>query len=496
MTHRSAKNYVSAIEQGLMALLAAVPDAKQKSYLALWLARFYNRNFVPIFIGDRIEECIGQQVFTECALVAADCEPGIEYLILATSLYKDGGHSRMVEATVDSFAECKDLALTKVATSDAAVVAAVKKKIALSLFDESADPVGKIVAIYRKLLQYRKVILYTNPEDIESAVAIWIDKKLNPGARKYFFVNHADHLFSYARGLSDAILEVSEYGWSLNARLGLSGKQSFLGIPIRAAEVNDKQVDVKNSSSKIILSGGAAYKFKNIDGNTLWPYIDSVLVNNRDCKFYLVGPSYTTALWVLWLKLKYRGRFFCFKTMHYAEYKNLLKSVAVYVDSFPLTGGTAFTEALLSGLNVLGVEGGFSGYGYADNLRVNTVAAFNQEIEDLLAAKADAIKRQQRVRGQAFQFHSLTAFAARLKGIASDDVKMGLERFTDEGGAKSLGVSLGGRSFYRCPALDGLGFAVIFRLFMFGLKSKFGILFALEFVARFIVRLRHDAAHP
>jgi len=473
------------VENRFFQFLDAEENLNQKIFLALWLVRFYVINFIQFYANDKIESYLGSLLLNNNIKFPIYTNPISNYLILATSVYKNGGHSRMIEATVDSFGECKNLTLTRIATSDYGVVRALQKKIELSLVDENLSPVDRIFTIYSNLILYRTIILYIHPDDIESAVAIWIDKKLNPSSRKYFFVNHADHVFSCAKGLSDVILEVSEYGWFLNDQFGLTSKQNFLGIPIFTSEKDLCHVKIK---SKIIISGGAAYKFKKINNTSLESYIDFLLSNNKDFIFYLIGPSYSSAVWIAKLKLKFFDRFFCFKALHYLKYRELLKSASVYVDSYPVTGGTAFTEALLNGLNVVGISGGVSGYGYADILRVQTKEDLSSEIRCLMAYDSATIARQSSVRDQGLKFHSISAFAARFRGILLDNLQINVEPFSGEKINRGSSILLGSNRSYRCPSLDGLNFLVILKLLKFGIGSNFGLSFAFEFCVRVVVK--------
>lgn len=470
--------------ENFLSLLNAEKNIHQKIYFAIWFARFCGVNFIPRFVGNEIEANISESLLAADKGFSHYTAENPNILILATSLYKTGGHSRMVEATIESLDECSNLVLTRVLTSDASVVASVKLKVDLTIIDENLDPVERIFKIYTKLLEFKQIILYTHPDDIESAVAIWIDKKLNPGARKYLFINHADHIFSYARGLCDVVLEVSNYGWFIDEKIGLSEKQSFLGIPIFAS------IDAKNHhpvSSKLIISGGAAYKFKERAGVSLEPFIDYLLSNNNKLVFYLIGPSFMTSPWILKLKLKYYNRFFCIKTMHYLKYRELLKTSAIYIDSFPVTGGTAFTEALLNGLKVVGIEGGISGYGYADKLRVKSKEDFNAEIIKLIALDDSALARQSTVRNIGLKFHSIEAFAERLRSILFNNKKINVEFFTESNNLRGIDALFGNR-YYRCPLLHGLSLSAIFKLLKYGIKSNLGTVFMFELFVRIILK--------
>ena len=106
-----------------------------------------------------------------------------------------------------------------------------------------------------------------------------------------------------------------------------------------------------------------------------------------------------------------------------AEYLSHLASCALYVDSFPRTGGTAFPEALMAGRGVIGLYGGTWGYSCADALRVNDVEEFLVAAEKILVADGEMVRRQGSIRKECIEFHSPEAVDFRIKETMDRNIR-------------------------------------------------------------------------
>lgn len=454
-----------------------------KIELARWLGRFLTHNFLSIYSCDEVEDYLSGLILDCSDKYKVSELPGLEFAIVATALYKHGGHTRMIESTISAFENFDELILTQGFNSDRGVIEKIGLKVLLTSVEElTTSAEEKIFFIYNRLVKYKNVVLYTNPDDIECAIAIRIDKKLNGDARKYFFVNHSDHTFSFGKTISDMVMEVSNYGWTLNRRLDLSKRQSFLGIPITTSKTLVKEDFTKK---KIVLSGGAAFKFRSVGRFSLYNHLTRLMEIDENLHIYLIGPSYITSPWLSRMKLKFPKRFYCINRVDHLSYMKLLGMASVYIDSYPITGGTAFTEALLSGLKVIGLSGCPSGYGYADQLRVGSVNNFTVTIQNLLNDKPEEIEKQAIVRYHARNYHGTEAFSNRLKRILRNSEIIDQETFSNN---TELDYDFSDifkiRNTVYCPDLNITTSNAFKNLLVLGLKNGLGIDFSLKLIIR------------
>jgi hypothetical protein len=482
-----------AFKTQVVDLIHESKQTNQKIELARWLGRFLTHNFVSVYSCEEIEEYLANYILkVSKSFVPKEKSEG-ELAVLATTLYKHGGHTRMIEGTLTCFNKFEELILVQHTNSDNMVVERLRKIVQISSVDAvSESPEDKILYLYNKLTSYKSIVLYINPDDIESALAIKIDKILNPNLRVYFFVNHSDHTFSYGRSSSDKVLEVSNYGWTLGRQHDLGDKQSFLGIPINNATIDSpKKI---RSENQLVISGGAAYKFKSAGGFSLRPYLSMLLKSNKDVTVCLVGPGYYDSMWIFITKIFFPSRFKCVKRLDYLAYRELLSKTNVYIDSYPITGGTAFTEALLNGLKVIGISGCPCGYGYADKLRAKNVDGFVSGVQDLLDDKQEAIKYQSEIRGEARRYHSFDAFEDRLNRIVFQSENIKQEEFAKNQHAQYDFVDIFNREKkIHSPELIGIDHFSSFMLLVLGVKNKLGILFSLKLIARWMLLVIHQS---
>jgi hypothetical protein len=138
----------------------------------------------------------------------------------------------------------------------------------------------------------------------------------------------------------------------------------------------------------------------------------SLLGKNSFVHVVAIGPRATDSWW--WrLKCRFPSTFKRHARVPHYEYIQYLSGCSVYVDSYPVTGGTGFTEALIAGADVAGVRGGPNGYGVADALRSKNGDEFVNDVERLLRRDPQALAQQAEVRMRARALHAVGAVHAR-----------------------------------------------------------------------------------
>lgn len=381
-------------------------------FLAEWLATFLSSNYCGIYRLDALEEIILKKIefkdFEERGKKQKE-------LHIASTIFTIGGHTPLMRILVTESKNFPDVLLTRSCDRN--------KSLGILKIDDSRLHVvsgktylDRIYEIAKIINGYENVVLHIHPNDIVCSIALHLAKRTNVKLH-IALQNHADHSFSVGLGIADAILEISTYGWNLRHQKGLTQKSSFVGIPIRKEGIVNRTVRSKN----LILTGGSSYKFKPIGDHSLPRVLHLLLKSHPDLKLLALGPGILDFWW--WpLIFRYGERVKIKKLVSRVDYLMSLDSCRIYVDSYPVTGGTAFPEALILGCDIVGLKGTTWGSNFADNLRSTNPNNFIEMCSSLIAEKKEALALQQDIRLKCFEFHSPKAVLDRIELTRSQKV--------------------------------------------------------------------------
>lgn len=223
---------------------------------------------------------------------------------------------------------------------------------------------------------------------------------------------------------ADIVCEISLYGLRISDFSNrVKGKSFFLGIPLTQTNntTNDFEATIPAKANlKTILSCGSSYKYKPVDGFDFSDLINQMLMARNDVQIVLVGPSGKETWWAnsisQWGKrLKFTG------VISSDNYKQLLRTADVYIDSYPLSGGTAFPEALLEGVPTLGLMVPIQGYTFADELRVENTDSLVTKICLLLNNDATTLANMEHIRKKVASHQAEAAFRLKLENLYSQN---------------------------------------------------------------------------
>jgi hypothetical protein len=224
------------------------------------------------------------------------------------------------------------------------------------------------------------------------------------------FFNHADHAFSVAIGISDNVFEVSMNGWQLRDVKKTIDRSSFIGLPIKIKNQIGRGCE---KVPNLILTGGASYKFRPVGDRSLPKILATILSKYDHVHLILVGPKWHDWWW--WsLFIKFSGRIKRFSFLRRDDYESYLNRATIYLDSYPIGGGTAFPEALMSGLNILGLKEGTFGSTCADALRVNSESELTIKLDLIINQDESYLLEQAEIREQCTSFHGLHSVMDRI----------------------------------------------------------------------------------
>lgn len=324
-----------------------------------------------------IKRCMDVVPEDDTAAPSEDC------IHLISEPYLIGGHTRLMEQLATMHPHKPDLLITR--SSGEKAVERTRGFFTKTTVVASGTPRANIAEIVECLKPYRRVVLHIHPDDIISVIACGLLKKLTNAT--IYFVNHADHVFSYGSSVADVYFEISTFGQRRDLKKHIAGEKSFLGIPLTSTLVPTAHRLPQKDQALNFFSAASPFKFKPVKQYDLRPAIYRVLSEFKQSTFWIIGANPLTNIWWWPVKLRYWKRFKVLSSVPYESYVKLLESADFYVDSYPTPGGTAFAEQLVSGRRCVGLRAPIQGYSPADNLKVDNV---NELIESILHRSNDS----------------------------------------------------------------------------------------------------------
>lgn len=168
------------------------------------------------------------------------------------------------------------------------------------------------------------------------------------------------------------------------------------------------------SETAYLASAGTAYKYKP-NKEFSFPQFALKYAQVREDRLILIGPKLWSNWWwwKVWLKLKSRVEFHA--RMPHDKYLAFLSQAKAYIDSFPLTGGTAFPEIFSLGVPSFGVLTGSHGYSPADQLKSASVNELVNDLAVFLATQQKQRVETATILAQIHEVHSIENVADRIR---------------------------------------------------------------------------------
>lgn len=296
--------------------------------------------------------------------------------------YMSGGHTRLMENLANMLDNKCDLIIT----GNASVT--LKKRLEKYFNEIFEIPVyndtniNELYKLSANLERYENIILNIHPDDIASVIAAGLAKKnINTYVH---FVNHADHVFSFGPTVADVWYQISQFGAKLDQLRELSGKTTFLGIPIA---INDDHLSNNmistNDEVKCIITAGSANKYKPHKGYSLIKKIPEIFYQFPEASIIVVGTNILFCYWWWGTFLKFRKRIKFYKALNHSEYLLLMQNADIYLDSYPIPGGTAFVEQFFLGKKCAGYISPQQGYTPLENIKCDITSSELNKINNV-----------------------------------------------------------------------------------------------------------------
>lgn len=321
-------------------------------------------NQIPLFDISNLEEKLIEKTYSNINNISSFNIENKELLFVITEPYITGGHTRLMENLALMLDENKELIVTK------GMKAEVKNrlnnffpKIIECYRDISEDSVSYINKLINNFIKYDSIILNIHPQDIYSVIACGIAKKIKKNL-KIYFVNHADHAFTYGITVADFWFEISLLGSKIDDLRNMKANRTFLGIPINKPD-SDFFKNVNYTSllhSTNFMTAASSIKYKPFNNQSIFPLINKLLTSNKNFSVSVIGVDIMRNYWWWFIKLRFFNKLKLYKSLPYEKYMEITKKADCYIDSHPMPGGTAFVEQFLNGIPCIGLKSPFFGY--------------------------------------------------------------------------------------------------------------------------------------
>jgi glycosyltransferase involved in cell wall biosynthesis len=415
------KNFLRRYEKIVLRLREWVLKA-QDANSALDYANLYGEirtfNHDGVYADNEVEQHI-ESLVTKTGSIntqALSAARGEGVLILATRLYDYGGHTKVLLTWLELMKDVlpHKLAITSSLTEHTQTHI---RKLAVEIVKIPSSGLDTVAAILDAAKGFNRIVLMTHPQDIVSVVAARI---LAASGYQLIFYNHADHLFTFGIGAAHTVCEISAYGESINQRTKrVKGASVRLGVPLKRVDLTTMPLPedmLSLEGCKVILSAGSSYKYKPDEAFIFADFIDRLLARRNDVKVVLVGPTGQEAWWKE-RRVRWNERVLFCGTLPQSEYMKVLKLADIYVDSYPVTGGTAFPEALLAGKACIGLITPVQGYTLADELKVDSTNELVLQAENILDRDPETMRHIENVRQRVAYSQRESTFKERISKI-------------------------------------------------------------------------------
>lgn len=333
-----------------------------------------------------------------------------EDLHIISEAYSTGGHTRLLERMVTQRGLGDVLVTRSISDLSVLKLPSFSKVFA---FPHKLD-MSQILSISSK---YKRVFLHIHPDDLTTAVAMGVLKRLSRS--QIIFVNHADHIFSFGYFSSSVVAEMGPFGDKLKQEKN-RGESIYLGLPFKFERFNKvRKRELKENL--LIVSGGTSFKFSSAGGLSFSRLVTDILAAIPKANFVVIGPDKSMEWW--WPLFKFSKRLKVIPKLPYEEYQKLMKNADVYIDSFPLSGGTTIPEVRATGIPITGVMCGSYGYTPWDKTKYDS----NEELVSALkefAEKPDSElyfrNNDSKLIDECENIHSLSRYKERLMNLVGN----------------------------------------------------------------------------
>jgi glycosyltransferase involved in cell wall biosynthesis len=373
----------------------------QKICLGEIAARFATFNHCGIFVSYTLEK----ELISVANQIKISLSPGFQknsFLHIMTTCYTAGGHTAVVENWIKFAPKDQKHSLVLIDQGNTPVretlFDAVKSQNGEIIQLKNLTPLEKAIRLRELASSYEFVILHVHMFDLIPVLAFGTEDFERP----VLVYNHAGHMFWVGATICDLLLNLSlsEQYFSIAQRK--ITKNAILPIPLSPPNLSTLSTPpniLKNklkipSNSRVILTVGSSVKLKPLNNlNFVSVALDLLKINNN-LFFLIIGPNKDEKIWVE-ASERGDGRIKVLNVVPRSELDNYIGLADLYIDSFPMNGGTIALEVALSGVPIISVKTGFCQFDSIldhtitfDKLEIEVIKRLNPQSENLEDLKA------------------------------------------------------------------------------------------------------------
>ncbi len=344
------------------ALISSSRDDEETCLLCEYLARFASMIHTGRYRSSAAEQAlcgVAQRYHTG----TGEYRPGT-VLHVMTEAHPAGGHTRVVERWI-SFApegQVHGVVLTDQAqhTVPRTLIEETSGRGGDVIVLRQLDRIARALSLRSLASGFEHVVLHTHMYDILPILAFGTPEFTRP----VMLFNHADFLFWLGADIADLVLDISTRGQEITRTKRKIENSRILPVPIPCPEDTLSRDEARAllglpRDSRIILSIGSPYKYAP-DGSLCFSDMACSLVEGRDDYLFLVaGPDQAVPEWKD-AYVRTAGKVSALGWLSREQLEAYYCAADLYIESFPIGGGTALLEALAHGLPSYTVEGGLS----------------------------------------------------------------------------------------------------------------------------------------
>lgn len=277
------------------------------------------------------------------------------YLHVMTKAYPTGGHSRVVARWI----ECSDIkqkhSVILLNQEEVMIPDDIQRAVSShngEIYVSTQTDLIENAKFLREIsLQYEGIILHTHPNDPTAIIAYGTNEFNTP----VLMFNHADHNYWCGACIVDVLADIRDNGISQKYRN--IDDVFMLRIPIASDLCLEKYITSKSvaraslgisEQTKVMLTIGRSTKYKPVGNIEFCTVMQRILQQIPDSICLGIGPTQDIGNWGRVHNCVPLGE------IEYGEaYYKYLAAADLYVDSFPIYGGTAAMDAVQAKLPVL-----------------------------------------------------------------------------------------------------------------------------------------------
>lgn len=288
------------------------------------------------------------------------------FLHVLTEGYETGGHTRVIERWIENSNLSNKYSIVFTNPKMKNIPLTLKEQVLKrggNIFYCDANTQRDRASQLRQISQkFEYIIMHIHMDDTVPILAYGTEKFTRP----VICYNHSQHTLWLGASVVDLLLETTEsidnFSWK---RRGIDNN-FYAGLPY----YNNKILPSRDKSSakleiglkkdcKLILSIGSAYKYIPVGNLDFCKFTEQILEQTKEnVVFLIVGLSEKNQEWEV-LKSKYTNRLFLIEFVNNKKLSVYYDAADLYIDSFPVPGGIAFTDAVMKGINAVVLESKF-----------------------------------------------------------------------------------------------------------------------------------------